>query len=109
MNATATPTLGDINMKSLLKYRVWSAALLIGVLAIVMHVGPAGPLASTTLATNVAAGVVGLGFWQTLGCIGCIAGFVVGAGTTVAGFAVFLAANPEIGILCVSTCVAAAT
>ena len=108
MNAAATPTLGDINMKSLLKYRVCSAAVLIGVLAIAMHVGPTGPLASTTLATNAAAGVVGFGFWQTLGCIGCIAGFVVGAGTTVAGFAVFLAANPEIGILCVSTCVAAA-
>ena len=107
MNAAATSTLVDSNMKSLLRYRVCSAAVLIGVLAIAMHVGAAGPLASTTLATNAAAGVVGLGFWQTLGCIGCIAGFVVGAGTTVAGFAVFLAANPEIGILCASTCVAA--
>jgi len=53
MNGAATPTLEEINMKSLLKYRVCSAAVLIGVLAIAMHVGPTGPLASTTLSRRM--------------------------------------------------------
>jgi hypothetical protein len=96
-------------MNDMFKHRTVSATVLISVVAIAMLVGPAGPLASTTLAMQPAAGVTGFGFWGTLGCIGCIAGFVIGAGTTVAGLAVFLAAQPEIGILCVSTCVVAAT
>ncbi|HEY2850967.1 MAG TPA: hypothetical protein VGI97_13890 [Gemmatimonadaceae bacterium] len=53
--------------------------------------------------------IVGFGFWHALGCIGCIGGFVVGGGLTVAGLAVFLAANPELGLYCVSTCVSAVT
>ena len=84
------------------------AAVLFALLAVGLHFAPETHLASATLVTQSAA-AAGLGFWDTLSCIGCIAGFVVGAGTTVAGFAVFLAANPEIGILCVSSCINAAT
>ena len=96
-------------MKSLRINRALSAAVLLGVIAIALNVGPTGPLVSTTIATHTAAAVTGFGFWGALSCIGCIAGFVIGAGTTIAGLAVFLAANPEIEILCLSTCTAAAT
>jgi hypothetical protein len=96
-------------MKSLLNNRALSAAVLLGVLAAAMSVGPASLLAPAANATQAAAAVTGFGFWGTLGCIGCIAGFAIGAGTTVAGLAVFIAANPEIAVLCVSTCVVAAT
>lgn len=109
MSGAATPVLQGIRMKGLLNSRAASVAVLIGVLAITMHVGPLGPLAPTTLAMQVATGVTGSGFWEVLGCVGCIAGFVVGAATTVAGLAVFLTAHPEIAILCVSTCVIAAS
>ena len=96
-------------MKNARINRALSAAVLLGVIALTLNIGPAGPFVSTTIATQTAAAVSGFGFWETLGCIGCIAGFVIGAGTTIAGLAVFLAANPEIGILCLSTCTAAAT
>ena len=96
-------------MNAISNRRAIPAALLLGVLGAAMLAGPAGPLAASPLATSGSAAVTGLGFWETLGCIGCIAGFVVGAGTTIAGLAAFLAVNPEIAILCVSTCVAAAT
>jgi hypothetical protein len=86
-----------------------SAAALVAVVALAIVAGPAGPLAAATLSSSGAAGVIGLGFWETLGCIGCIAGFVIGAGTTAAGLAVFLAAHPEVGLLCVSTCIIAAS
>lgn len=109
MSGTSSPAFEKISRKGLLGSRAASAAVLIGVLAITVHVGALGPLAPTTLATQAAAGVTGLGFWDVLGCVGCIAGFVMGAGTTVAGLAVFLAAHPEIAILCVSTCVNAAS
>lgn len=95
-------------MTRLLRQYAPSAAMLFGVVAVALLAGPAGPHAAA-LSTHVANGIAGFGFWGTLGCIGCIAGFVVGAGTTAAGLAVFIAANPEIAILCVSTCAAAAT
>jgi hypothetical protein len=48
-----------------------------------------------------------LGLLDKIACVGCVAGFVIGAGTTVAGLAVVLASEPEIAILCVSTCTVA--
>ena len=96
-------------MKGILYNLALPAAALFACVAVGLHGVPAAHLASTVLATQGAAAAAGLGFWDTLSCVGCIAGFVVGAGTTVAGFAVFLAANPEIGILCVSSCIIAAT
>jgi hypothetical protein len=83
--------------------------MLASVAMLAASVGPHEVVAQTAASAQAAAGVIGFGFWATLGCIGCIAGFVVGAGTTIAGLAVFLAANPEIAILCVSTCAIAAT
>ncbi|MFI5233506.1 MAG: hypothetical protein ACHQSE_13435 [Gemmatimonadales bacterium] len=78
-----------------------SATLLLGVLALTLLLAPA-PVAALP-----AHGIAGFGFWAALGCIGCIGGFVVGGGLTVAGLAVFLAANPQLGLLCVATCAAA--
>ena len=80
--------------------RATHAALLLGVVATALLVGPSGSHVVTATAPVVA----GFGFWETLSCVACLTGFIVGAGTTVAGLAVFLAAYPEIAILCVSTC-----
>lgn len=91
-------------MTMVIKRHAKTAMLLLGFLAVALFVAPAA--AATALATNAPAGY---GFWGALGCLGCITGFVVGGGTTVAGLAAFLAANPEIGIYCVSTCLALAT
>jgi hypothetical protein len=96
-------------MKNFRYNLVLPVAALLACVAVGMHSATAAHLASTALVTQGAASVVGLGFWDTLTCVGCIAGFVAGAGATVAGFAVFLAANPEIGIMCVSSCIIAAT
>ena len=79
-------------------------ALLLGVVMLALCINPAGPLAASSLTTQGAVAITGMGIWGTVGCIACIAGFVVGAGTTIAGLAVFVAANPEIAILCVATC-----
>jgi hypothetical protein len=90
-------------MTKLWRKRIGDASLLLAVVATATMFGPAGPFA----AANAPSAVTGLGFWAALSCVGCLTGFIVGAGTTVAGLAVFLAANPEIAILCVSTCAAA--
>ncbi len=95
-------------MKNILTNRAISALAVLGMIAIAVTTGPGVHVPALATAAQTTA-VVGLGFWGTLGCIGCVAGFVIGAGTTVAGLAVVLAAQPEIGILCVSTCVAATT
>ena len=86
--------------------RVRRFALLLGVAALALSLGPAGALGSASLATGGTAALTGFGPWQVLGCIGCVAGFIVGSGTTAVGLAVFLAANPELGVLCVTTCAA---
>ena len=86
--------------------RAMCLAVMLGVAALAFSVGPAGVF-DTASATHASAALTGFGFWDTLACVGCIAGFVAGAGTTIAGFAVFLAANPEIGVLCMSACAAA--
>jgi hypothetical protein len=83
-----------------------SATLLLGMLALALLVAPAGATAPLPLPAHE---TVGFGFWGALSCIGCIGGFVVGGGLTVAGLAAFLAANPQIGLFCVSACIAAAT
>lgn len=90
-------------MTRIIGRRVQSALLLSGVLATALLAAPAAPLAAPA-----AHGAAGLGFWASLTCIGCVGGFVIGGGATVAGLAVFLAANPEIAIYCVSACAAAA-
>lgn len=79
-------------------------AVLLGMIALAFLAVPATPLAA--LPAHVTSG---FGFWGALGCIGCIGGFVIGGGATVAGLAVFIAANPEIAIYCVSACSIAAT
>jgi hypothetical protein len=94
-------------MIRVLNNRMLRVALLLGVAALAVSVGPAGAFGSASLATGGSAALTGFGFWQALGCVGCIAGFIVGAGTTGAGLAVFIAANPELGVLCIGTCASA--
>ncbi len=91
-------------MKYFNNTRAVQRAVLVGVIALAVFFAPASSLAALVLPAHATAAVTGLGFWETLGCIGCIAGFLVGAGTTLAGLAVFLAAHPELAVLCVSTC-----
>ena len=79
-------------------------AVLLAAIALAAYIDSTSALASIALPAQGTAAAAGLGFWEVLGCIGCIAGFLVGAGTTIAGLAVFLAANPELAVLCVSTC-----
>ena len=79
---------------------VLSAAVLVAMLAASAEPGTAVGAAGESVAA-----AAGLGFWGALSCIGCIGGFVVGGSLTIAGMAAFLAANPQIGILCVATCV----
>jgi len=91
-------------MTKIIGGRARSTVLLVGVLAAAFLAAPATPLAALP-----AHGAAGFGFWASLSCIGCIGGFVIGGGATVAGLAVFIAANPEIAIYCVSACAMAAT
>jgi hypothetical protein len=93
-------------MTKLIRHHARPATLLLAALAVALLVVPAAPLAALALPAH---SVAGLGFWAAVSCIGCIGGFVVGGGLTVAGLAAFLAANPQIGLFCVSTCIAAAT
>jgi hypothetical protein len=93
-------------MTRLIKHQARPATLLLGVLAVALLLAPAGPVAALALPAHA---VAGLGFWEALSCVGCIGGFVVGGGLTIAGLAAFLAANPQIGIYCVSICIIAAT
>ena len=94
-------------MKNVFKQGVRPAIVLLGVLAIAMLVGPLGPLAQAGAAVPLATGIAGFGFWDSIACIACISAFLIGSGTTVAGLAVFLAVNPELTVLCVSSCAAA--
>jgi hypothetical protein len=93
-------------MTRLISRHARSATLLLGVLALTIVLTPAGPIAALALPAH---GIAGLGFWEAVSCIGCIGGFVVGGGLTVAGLAAFLAANPQIGLFCVSVCIIAAS
>ncbi len=93
-------------MTKLIKHQARPATLLLALLAVALLLTPAGPLAALALPAH---GAAGLGFWEALSCIGCIGGFVVGGGLTVAGLAAFLAANPQVGLFCVSICIIAAT
>lgn len=108
MSRAATIPMAESRMMRLFTYRTASAAALLGITTLTVAIGAIGPLAPTALASQTAAAASGLGFMQVLGCIGCLTGFLIGAGTTVAGLAVFLAANPELAILCATTCAAAA-
>lgn len=93
-------------MTKLIKHQARPATLLLALLAVTLLVAPGAPLAALALPAH---GAAGLGFWEALSCIGCIGGFVVGGGLTVAGLAAFLAANPQIGLFCVSICIVAAS
>ena len=84
--------------------RAFARAILVTAIALAVYTGPTFALASIVSPTHGPAIAAGFGFWEVLGCVGCIAGFLVGAGTTIAGLAVFLAANPEIAVVCVATC-----
>jgi hypothetical protein len=89
----------SLQMRSALSLTVLFTALLTGV-----SLFTSSPLTPSIAVGHAASVAAGAGFMGVLGCIGCAAGFVVGAGTTVAGMAVFIAANPEIAIMCVSAC-----
>jgi hypothetical protein len=93
--------------QSLLTHRAASAAALVAVLVLAVSAGAPGTSATTELANQTAAAVSGMGFMTVLGCIACLSAFLIGAGTTIAGLALFLSAHPELAILCASTCVAA--
>jgi hypothetical protein len=96
-------------MTTLIKHQARPATLLLALAAVALLLTPAGPLAALAALALPAHGAAGLGFWEALSCIGCIGGFVVGGGLTVAGLAAFLAANPQVGLFCVSICIIAAT
>jgi len=104
-----SPIRSALVMTRLLNPRVWSAAVLMSVLAIAIHAGPGGPWPSPVFVTPGSDGLTGVGYWEALACIGCVAGFVIGAGTTLAGMAVFIASHPELAVMCVSSCMVAAT
>jgi len=84
--------------------RFVSGLLLVCLIAVAVHTAPAAPLTAASVSSPATAAAVGLGFWNKLACVGCIAGFLVGAGTTVAGLAIFLQLNPELAVLCFSAC-----
>ncbi len=91
-------------MKIAGKHRVITAIALLCVIAIAVATGPAAPFASAAVTGHSAAAVTGLGFWDNVACVACIAGFIVGSGTTVVGLAVFLSLNPELAALCFLAC-----
>ena len=107
MSRAVSLLIAESRLKSVLTHRAASAVALLAVLAMVITIGALGQVEPAVFATQTAAGVSGFGFMVVLGCIGCLAGFLIGAGTTIAGLAVFLAAHPELAILCATTCVAA--
>jgi hypothetical protein len=107
MNRAESLPIAEGRSRSLPARRAVAAAALLGVMAAAVAIGAIGPAASSVLATQTAADGSGLGFMMVLGCVACLAGFLMGAGTTIAGLAIFLAAHPELAILCASTCVAA--
>ena len=95
-------------MKHLLTHGAWPAAVLAGTLAFALAGSPVAPLAAVGLTSGVA-GAAGSDSGKASPCIACISGFVIGAGTTVAGLAVFIAAHPELAIGCFAACAKAVT
>jgi hypothetical protein len=89
--------------------RVITTIALLCVIAIAVATGPGAPFASAAVTSHSAGAVSGLGFWDNLACVACIAGFIVGSGTTVIGLAVFLQLNPELAALCFLSCSTLAT
>ncbi|MGD0991599.1 MAG: hypothetical protein ABR998_03940 [Gemmatimonadales bacterium] len=66
---------------------------------------PAQPARANAPVPASTATVSGRGYWSTITCIACAAGFFVGGGMTAGGLVAMLAANPNIAIACVSACV----
>src|SRR5579871_5811475 len=93
-------------MTSVVHRHARAALPLLGAISLVLLAAPVGAIAAAAIPGHA---VAGFGFWEALGCVGCISGFVIGGGLTVAGLAAFLAANPELGIYCVSVCITAAS
>jgi hypothetical protein len=91
-------------MKIVRKNRVLTTIALLCVIAIAVYTGPAAPFSSAAVTSHSAAAVAGLGFWDKVACVACIAGFIVGSGTTVVGLAIFLQLNPELAALCFLSC-----
>jgi hypothetical protein len=91
------------------KNRMITTIALLCVIAIAVATGPAAPFASAAVTGHSAAAATGLGFWDNLTCVTCIAGFLIGGGTTVVGLAVFLQLNPELAALCFLSCSKLAT
>ena len=85
------------------KNRFVTTIALLCVFAIALCTGPAAPFASAAVSSQSTA-VSGLGFMDNLTCVACISGFLIGSGTTAGGLAVFLALNPELGVLCFLAC-----
>ena len=89
-----------------MRYFLLPACVLMAALTFALYTAPHGALTATAPA---AAAVIGAGFWEAVSCIACVAAFLMGGGLTIAGLAVFLAANPEIAVICVANCSAAAS
>ena len=70
----------------------------------------ASPEVSVEAPTEVVGGagdVVGSGFWAKAACIGCIAGFGLAGGGSLAGMLLLAAAFPEASTACIGACILA--
>jgi hypothetical protein len=109
MTGATTRDSGAAGVQRLVRTHLPSTAFLLGLYAVALLAGPAGPLAPGVIDQSTVGGLFGFGLRDGLACVGCIAGFVFGGGLTLAGLAVFIAAHPQIAILCVTACASAVT
>jgi hypothetical protein len=91
-------------MEKARKNRVINTIALVCVIAIAIATSPAAPFASAAASSYSGVAVTGSGFMDTLACVACISGFLIGSGSTAGGLAVFLALNPELAALCFLAC-----
>lgn len=80
-------------------------AVVAAIAAMFVAAAPAQPAQAGVPVPASTATVSGQGYWSTITCIACAAGFFVGGGMTAGGLVAMLAANPNIAIACVSACV----
>ncbi len=88
------------------RFRFIALSAVLTVAFVAMVVLPSAPVVVAGALPQAAVGM-GPGFWAAFTCVACLSGFVIGGGLTIAGFAAFLAVNPEIGVYCVASCAAA--
>ena len=102
-----SPIRSALVMTRLLNPRVWSAAVLMSVLAIAIHAGPGGPWPSPVFVSPGSDGLTGLGYWEALACIGC-ASCVVATGMIAAGGpgSILIAVNTPGSAVAAMACVA---